>query len=102
MSTEETKFYCISGLIKAAESFARDKESHEALTQELKKNHIPETNNLVTEESFHSIMSERCAPACLPKLIAVIVAKYDELGYAEADPNPENCANCGSCMLGWL
>lgn len=97
MNTEKTKLYCIWGLAKAAESFARDKESHEALIQELKKNHIPETINLITEESFHSIMAERCAPRCLFKVIGAIVSKYEKL---EFNASIENCTGCGTILNG--
>lgn len=102
MNTEETKFYCIRGLIRAAQLFARDTESHEALIQELKKNHIPETIDLITEASFHSIMAERCAAHCLPKVINSIVTEYNQLGYSEKEVNPEACVSCGTCLLGWL
>ena len=101
MNTEETKFYCIRGLIRAAQSSARDTESHEALIQELKKNHIPENTSLITEASFHSSLAERCAADCLPNVIDAIVSEYNQLGYSEQEVNPEACVSCGTCLLGW-
>lgn len=99
MSTEKTKLYCIWGLIKAAQSSAVDKESHEALVKELKANHIPETINVITEESFHSIMAERCAPEFLSDVLASITAEYDEM---EFEPSIEECAGCNAILKGGL
>lgn len=99
MSTEEKKLYCIYGLIKAAQSSAVDKESHEALVKELKANHIPETINVITEESFHSIMSERCAPEFLSDVIESITTEYERL---EFHASLEDCVGCGAILKGGL
>jgi hypothetical protein len=99
MGTEKTKLYCIYGLIKAFQSSATDKKSHVVLTEELKKHHIPETINVITEESFRSIMAERCAEYSFPEVIASIVSKYDEM---EFTASIENCTGCGAIPQGGL
>ena len=91
MSTGETKLYCIQGLIKAAESSAKDPESYEALKQELKKNHILEHRGLITDDAFCSIMADRCDVASLAGVVTNIITEYEKFSI---QVSVEKCMPC--------
>lgn len=102
MITDKTTLYCICGLIKASESFAADRQSHLVFAEELKTNHIPETMNLIAEESFHAIMAERCAAHRFEDIINSIVSKYNQLGCTVSITNCVDCVDCRALIKSGL
>jgi hypothetical protein len=83
--------YCISGIIDATKKFARDEESQAEFEKEIKELHIPESLNLITEETLISLFSRRVMGHCLGKMVSVVVSEYKLLGYESS----QKCFSCG-------